>query len=109
MDMPRWLPGYAGNTRPLTWPRKGDVPDLATARRVDFGLAGWAWCRFRGSTVEMPGGGWLRVHEARLHVGWYIGPRDLTAADCYTHKPELAQGWRESLRARIAEECGLAE
>lgn len=98
MDMPKWLSG----PRPRMWAHKTDVPDLASPRRVNFGLAGWAWCRMRGDTVEMEGGQWMPIHEAYLHVGWYIGPRDLTAADRYTHNPELIVAWRNSVADRIA-------
>ena len=99
--MPKWM----GIANPKAWARKADVPDLATARRIDFGLHGFAWCRFRGSEVVMASGEWMPTHEARLHCGHVIGPRDLTAADRFavTH-PEMPGQWRGSLNERIMAE-----
>ena len=107
-EMPKWV-GLA-ITRPLTFRRKADnpQPNHYRARKIDFGLHGWAWVAFSAGDkrVMMPTGQDAIIHEARLHQsGHVIGLRDLTTCDHFSKaNPALVQEWRGSLADRIQDE-----
>lgn len=93
--MPDWQAG-PDRIYPANWRLKSDVPQPYTAKRVNFGIHGWAWCAFYGSQVLVKTGAMIETHEARLHTGWVIGPCDLAACGENKH----AEGWRQSLADR---------
>ena len=90
--MPHWLSGPS-SLYPKTFRFKYECTELCTLRQINFGLHGYSWCAFRGSSVLMRNGLWMPVHEAHLHTGHVIGPRDIQAAGAGKH----AEGWRNSM------------
>ena len=89
------LPQWVGRPFPKGWHTKGELQKEHNeqAKRIDFGLFGYAWCAVRGSSILTKDGTWAPIHEAYLHTGHVIGLRDLASADNTKH----AEGWRNSI------------